>query len=97
MYATLLPLTESLPEFCRNRNYILVDFALFCRKFAIDSGKRFGAGIYRNQWAINEKPAVARVWVGAERGNRTPTMFPPADFESAASTDSAISAWDHGE
>ena len=33
---------------------------------------------------------------GAERGNRTPTMLPPADFESAASTDSAISATARG-
>ena len=29
---------------------------------------------------------------GAGRGNRTPTVFPPADFESAASTNSAIPA-----
>src|SRR6185295_17939058 len=29
---------------------------------------------------------------GAGRGNRTPTVLPPADFESAASTSSAIPA-----
>ena len=29
---------------------------------------------------------------GAGRGTRTPTLFPAADFESAASTDSAIPA-----
>ena len=45
-------------------------FALFCRNFAIDSGKRFRSGIYWNQWDIKEKPAVTRVWDGAERGNR---------------------------
>ena len=32
------------------------------------------------------------VFNGAGRGNRTPTVFPPADFESAASTNSAIPA-----
>ncbi len=32
------------------------------------------------------------IYLGAGRGSRTPTVLPPADFESAASTNSAIPA-----
>jgi hypothetical protein len=35
-------------------------------------------------------------FIGAGRGTRTPTLLPAADFESAASTDSAIPARDSG-
>src|SRR3569832_626068 len=35
---------------------------------------------------------TTRIYIGAGRGTRTPTVLPPADFESAASTDSAIPA-----
>ena len=34
--------------------------------------------------------------IGAGRGSRIPTVSPPADFESAASTSSAIPAWGAG-
>ena len=39
-----------------------------------------------------QTPALSGVFFGAGRGSRIPTVSPPADFESAASTSSAIPA-----
>ncbi len=50
-------------------------------------------GIVEDRIAFGEgKIAETRVNAGAGRGTRTPTVSPPADFESAASTNSAIPA-----
>ena len=66
-----------------------------------DATSCFGA-LRRSQRHVDcpgrgHRPAERGCWTvslipGAGRGTRTPTVSPPADFESAASTDSAIPA-----
>ena len=52
---------------------------------------RWKCRLVSNGAYVDASPVNLNV-LGAGRGNRTPTVFPPADFESAASTNSAIPA-----